>query len=129
MGQLVCTGATITCNFGAAPAVLNALPISRAVVGGLPVATITDSAPFVNIPSFGTCISLGNPTVAAATAAALGALTPMVCMPATGSPWVPGSPTALVGGKPALSNNSTCQCAYGGVITVGSPGQTQTQIP
>ncbi|HVW34388.1 MAG TPA: DUF4280 domain-containing protein [Acidimicrobiia bacterium] len=129
MGQLVCTGATITCSFGAAPAVLTALPVSRALVGGLPAATIMDSAPFVNIPTFGTCISLANPTVAAATAAALGALTPMPCIPATGTPWVPGSPTALVGGQPALSNNSTCQCAYGGVITIGSPGQLQAQVP
>lgn len=129
MGQLACTGATITCSFGAAPAVLMVLPVNRVMVGGLPAATIMDSAPFVNIPPFGTCISLANPTVAAATAAALGALTPMPCLPATGTPWVPGSPTALVGGQPALSNNSTCQCAYGGVITIGSPGQMQAMIP
>jgi hypothetical protein len=129
MGQLVCTGATIMCSFGATPSVLIALPRSRAMVAGRPAATIMDSAPFVNIASFGMCMSLGNPVVAAATAAALGALTPMPCAPATGTPWTPGSPTVSMGGLPALSNTSICQCGYGGVITIGSPGQLQAEIP
>ena len=59
-----------------------------------------DNKPFVNILPFGMCMSLANPMVAAATAAALGALTPMPCIPVTPAPWVPGSPTVLVGGMP-----------------------------
>jgi hypothetical protein len=117
------------CSFGAAPAVLNVLPTARTMVAGRPAATIFDSLPLVNISSFGMCCSIANPTVAAATAAALGVLTPMPCMPAITGPWVPGSPTVMVAGKPGLTNTSQCLCAYGGVITVMLPGQFTTQVP
>jgi hypothetical protein len=29
----------------------------------------------------------------------------------------------LLGGKPALTNSSTCNCVWGGVITITNPGQ------
>lgn len=129
MGQLLCSGAQVMCSFGAAPAVLNVLPVSRTMVSSRPAATIMDNKPFVNIATFGMCTSLANPMVAAATAAALGVLTPMPCLPAIPAPWVPGSPTVLVGGQPALSNASQCICAYGGVVTVMLPGQFTTMVP
>jgi hypothetical protein len=66
-------------------------------------------------------MSPANPQVAAATAAAMGAFTPQPCIPATSSPWAPGMPTVLIAGQPALTNTSTCQCMWGGVITVTSP--------
>lgn len=129
MGQLLCSGAQLMCSFGAAPGVLNVLPANRTMVAGRPAANIMDDKPFVNIASFGMCSSLANPMVVAATAAALGVLTPMPCVPAIPAPWVPGSPTVLVGGLPALSNSCQCLCAYGGVITVMLPGQFQTMVP
>jgi hypothetical protein len=129
VGQLLCSGAQLMCSFGVAPGVLNVLPANRTMVAGRPAANIMDDKPFVNIASFGMCSSLANPTVVAATAAALGVLTPMPCVPTIPAPWVPGSPTVLVGGLPALSNSSQCLCAYGGVITVMLPGQFQTTVP
>ena len=66
------------------------------------------------------------PTVAAATSAALGVLTPMPCVPAVVAPWVPGAPRTLIGGKPALTSGSTCTCAYGGVISLTFPGAVRT---
>jgi hypothetical protein len=71
------------------------------------------------------CNSMANPAVAAATAAALGAFTPMPCIPATSAPWMPGVPTVIVGDMPAV--DSTCQlmCSFGGAISVVSPGQAQ----
>lgn len=129
MPPLVTAGSTIQCSFGVAPTPLNVLPSAATVAGGAPAATIFDVVPFVNIVPFGVCTSLANPTVAAATAAALGVLTPMPCIPAPVGPWVPGSPTVLVGNKPALTSASACTCAYGGVITVVLPLQATVQAP
>jgi uncharacterized Zn-binding protein involved in type VI secretion len=118
-------GALIQCSFGMAPSSLAPLPASRVVIEGRPAATITDFAPLVNVPPFGMCTSLANPTVAAATSAALGVLTPMPCVPVT-TPWKPGAPQTLIGGKPALTAGSTCQCAWGGVIALVMPGAVRT---
>jgi len=66
--------------------------------------------------------------VAAATAAAMGALTPMPCIPVLPAPWVPGSPTVLIGGKPALNNSCKLNCAYGGIISINNPGTMNIQV-
>ena len=83
----------------------------------------------VNIPPFGMCMSLANPMVAAATAAALGVLTPMPCIPVTTAPWMPGSPTVHCGGMPVVNDSSKCMCAYGGVISIVFAGQPLIQAP
>ena len=72
--------------------------------------------------------SPANPMVAAATAAALGVLTPMPCIPVTPAPWVPGSPTVLLRGMPALNNTSQCMCNWGGVIQITNPGTTKEMV-
>ncbi len=128
MGIQVCMGANLQCSFGAAPSTLVVLP-SNQVLTTTPAATIMDHQPIVNVPPFGMCNSLANPTVAAATAAALGALTPMPCVPMTTAPWVPGAPTVLIGNMPALNESSKLMCNWGGVIQIVSPGQTTVQVP
>lgn len=128
MGLCVCGGANIKCTFGAAPSALMVLPDSMTMTSQ-PLATIMDNKPLVNILPFGMCSCMGNPSVASATAAALGVLTPMPCIPATSAPWIPGSPTVMIGNKPALNNSSKLMCMYGGVIEIVSPGQTAIQIP
>ncbi|MBV4457913.1 MULTISPECIES: DUF4280 domain-containing protein [Pseudomonas] len=126
----VCAGATLQCSFGAAPSALNVLPVNRTLTGGMPAANIMDHIPLVNILPFGTCMSMANPMVAAATAAALGVLTPMPCIPATATPWIPGgAPTLLLGGMPAIDANSTLMCNWAGVIKIAMPGQVQMLIP
>ena len=122
MTQQVNMGAVLRCSFGAAPSSLVVLPTPR-VLGPLPTATIMDHAPFVNILPFGVCTSIANPMVAAATAAALGVLTPMPCIPVTPAPWVPGNPKVLIGKKPALHSGCQLLCAWGGLIQIGLPGQ------
>lgn len=128
MALQVCSGAMLRCSFGIAPSSLVVLPINR-VFTGTPAANIMDNKPLVNILPFGMCTSLANPTVASATAAAMGVLTPMPCIPATPAPWVPGSPTVLIGNIPALNNTSTLMCMWAGVIQVINPGQLTVQIP
>lgn len=121
----VTAGASLLCSFGVAPAALAVLPVSQVLVEGKPAANITSALPLVNIPGFGMCMSLSNPSVAAATVAALGVLTPMPCVPVT-TPWIPSSQT-LVGGQPALTLGSSCQCAFGGKIEITFAGSTTTQ--
>lgn len=129
MACQVCTSAVMTCSFGAAPSVLNVLPINRVLSSCLPSANIMDFIPFVNIPPFGMCMTPSNPAVASATAAAMGVLVPMPCTPITASPWMPGSLTTLVGNLPALNNNSKLICCYGGVISITFPGQINDMVP
>lgn len=129
MAQNVVSGAQMLCSFGVAPSALNVLPSSKVMGGGPPAANIQDNKPMVNIPPFGMCMSMSNPTVAAATAAALGVLTPMPCVPTIPAPWVPGSPTVLIANQPALTNTSKLSCAYGGVIQLLVPGQFTVSSP
>jgi uncharacterized Zn-binding protein involved in type VI secretion len=129
MAQVVCSGAMLTCSFGVAPSSLTVTPEGRVNSSTMPAATIMDHVPMKNIMPFGMCTTPSNPQVAAATAAAQGVLTPMPCIPVTTSPWTPGSPTVMIGGKPALTSSSTCMCTWGGVITVSSPGQMTVNAP
>lgn len=128
MSFCLCTGAILSCPFGAAPVPFSALPAPRVVINGRPAGVLTDMAPLVNIPPFGTCSSLANPTVAAATAAALGVLTPMPCIPVPAGSWLNPSPKVLIGGQAAISNDSKLMCAWGGQITVQFAGQVCTQL-
>jgi len=125
----VCNGATLMCSFGMAPSTLVVLPINRTLTNQQPDANIMDHIPFVNILPFGMCITPTNPMVAAATAAALGVLTPMPCIPATTTPWAPGELTNLLGNQPALDNISILMCQWGGVITVVVPGEFTVMVP
>lgn len=127
MGTQVCMGAMLQCSFGIAPSSLLVLPQNR-VLTQTPAANIMDNKPFVNVLPFSMCQSMANPAVAAATAAAFGALTPMPCTPMLPAPWLVGAPTVLIGNMPALDNNSKLICAFGGVIQVTNPGQVTVQL-
>lgn len=128
MPMHVCTSAQMMCTMGMAPSVFNATP-RMVLTNNLIAGNIMDNKPMVNIPPFGMCMSPANPSVASATAAALGVLTPMPCTPSTAAPWAPGAPTVLVDQQPALDNVSQLVCNFGGVITFVSPGQMNELIP
>lgn len=132
MALLVCNGATCACSFGNAPSLLMITPENNVLGCNMPAATVMDNIPMKNIMPFGMCSSLANPTVASATAAALGVLTPMPCIPVIAAPWPPGSPGSpivLIGGKLALNNSSKLMCNWGGVIQITNPGQTSIMVP
>lgn len=129
MPQHCCTGALMTCSFGVAPSTLNVLPKNKMMTSNMAAANIMDNVPMVNIPPFGMCSSPANPTVAAATAAALGVLTPMPCVPVFPAPWTPGAPTVMLGNMPVLNNTSTLMCAYAGVVSFTMPGQMTEMVP
>ncbi|HVC63012.1 MAG TPA: DUF4280 domain-containing protein [Acetobacteraceae bacterium] len=129
MPMQVVNGAQLACTFGAAPSVLTVLPVNCTMADSMPAANIMDYVPMENIMPFGMCTSIANPEVASATAAALGVLTPMPCVPVTSAPWAPGAPTVMIANQPALDSTSKCMCNWAGVISVVMPGQTDTMVP
>jgi len=121
MGKFVTNGALLQCSFGMAPSPLTVVGL-RPTNQNMPMANIMDFAPMVNIKPFGMCQSMSNPTVASATAAAMGVLTPMPCIPVISAPWNPAAQVKICN-MPALLDNGKCMCAYGGQISINFPGQ------
>lgn len=129
MAQLVVSGGMLMCSFGVAPSTINVQPINRVMASSMPAATVMDKIPMSNIMAFGMCNTLSNPQVAAATSAASGVLTPQPCVPVTTVPWSPGSPTVMIGNKPALNNSCQLMCMWGGIITISNAGQLTVNVP
>jgi hypothetical protein len=128
MTALIAHGATLKCSFGTLPGTLTVLPKpATAQTTGTFLATVADTVPVTNIASFGQCLSTLNPAVQAATTAASGMFTPAPCVPATGAPWSPGSLAVAVRAQSAVPQIATCQCQWGGVVSVPNPGQVPVQ--
>lgn len=103
------------CSFGAAPAALFQ-PNPKLQAENSPLADIT-CTPKPGVCQFGVCAQL--------TTLAMGV--PQPCNPSVPS-WIPGDPTVMVGGKPALNNTCTAVCATaGGTISIINPGTVKTQ--
>jgi hypothetical protein len=120
------------CSFGTSPSNLVVLPVGKfTFTDQQPDANIMDYVPMMNIMPFGMCITPSNPQVAAATAAALGVLTPQPCIPVTTAPWTPGAvaPPVQLGNQPTLDNVSVLMCNWGGVITFVTPGEFTVMVP
>ncbi|MGO9973772.1 MAG: DUF4280 domain-containing protein [Solirubrobacteraceae bacterium] len=109
-----------------APVPLTVVPMGTPVSAGTPAANIQAFVPMTNIPSFGAWGTPSNPTVAAATSAAMGVLTPAPCVPVTTSPWTPGAMKVTINGQPALHTGCTAMCTWGGVISITDPGNAGT---
>jgi len=122
----VCSGAMMRCTMGTSPAKLTVLPIRTVFLTGQPMANISDHLSMVNLAPFGLCRSMGFPSTASATAANHGTLTPMPCMHNTPIPWMNGKNDYIVKGNPALLKSSTCQCMWGGTISIIDDGQSST---
>ena len=119
----VCSGAVMKCTMGTSPANLTVLPIRTVFLAGQPQGNISDHQSMLNLAPFGLCRSLAFPPTAAATAAALGTLTPMPCMHNTPAPWFVGKMDYLIQGQPALLKSCKCQCMWGGTISFVTDGQ------
>jgi hypothetical protein len=122
MAKLVVHGATLKCSEGASPSTLSILPVNPALADEQRAATIMDFTPMSNVAPFGMCKTQANPQVAAATAAAQGVLTPQPCVPVITGPWSPGSPCVQIEHQKALTDDSTCRCAWTGTIEIADPG-------
>lgn len=120
-------GTILKCSFGNAPMPLNVLP-DKKVKSMLPVAVKSDHIPLLNILPFGMCSCPANPMVIAATAAAMGVLTPMPCIPCTVQDWTNPCGKVKVHGKEALNMDSKLKCMYGGDIQIVTPVQPRVLL-
>lgn len=125
MSLLADMGANLMCTMGTTPAPLKVTSQSKVLAEGKPAATIQDAAAMANVGPFGMCTSLANPAVAAATAAALGVLTPQPCTPVPAGMWIPTKPKVLISGKPCLTQDCKMMCSFAGSISITLPGQTK----
>ncbi|MCR5409845.1 MAG: DUF4280 domain-containing protein [Lachnospiraceae bacterium] len=123
MSLLTAVGANLLCTMGTAPAPMKVTSQTKVLTENKPAATIQDAAPMSNIGPFGMCVSMANPAVAAATAAALGVLTPQPCTPVPAGIWIPTKPKVLIDGKPCLTQDCKMMCSYAGSISITLPGQ------
>lgn len=123
LDSYVCSGAMMQCTMGTKPAQLTVLPARTVFLAGQPQANISDHVSMANLAPFGLCRSLAFPPTAAATAAALGTLTPMPCIHNTPAPWFVGKMDTLIQGQPALLKSCKCQCMWGGTISLITDGQ------
>lgn len=114
MGNLISSNAMMSCSFGMAPACFQPNNCPTVLSQGM-VGTAMDATP-ANILPFGTCMSLLNPAVAAATSAALGVLTPQPCTPMPAGLWITPAMTILVKNAPVLTTDAKLMCAFGGII-------------
>ena len=106
-GPVATLGTPMFCDMGFAPSALLVEPLG-VFANDLPVATMMDFAPMVNIPTFGLCRSPANPDVIALTAAALGVPTPAPCIPVVVTPWISPS-NVLIDGMPVLTEGAACE--------------------
>jgi hypothetical protein len=97
-------------------------------VGAPAAAGVVTDIGLDSISSFGLCQSPQNPQVRAATDAAGEVLMPQPCLPVISGPWTPGSANVTIDGVCALDDASTCECNWGGTITVTSPGQVEVTV-
>jgi hypothetical protein len=121
------TGCILMCTNGLAPTPFVATPKPAPMVNGALAAGTIEQIMANNVATFGACNSLANPTVASATASAMGVLTPMPCVPKIAAPWSPPTIAVKSSSLPVATVLSKCTCAFGGMISVvaGAPGPVQ----
>ena len=129
MALMVVDGAALSCPFGTIPGTLKVTSQMEVLAAGKPAATLSDMVGKVNISGFGMCASPTNPQVAAATAAALGVLTPQPCMFVSAAPWMTPKLMPLAKNIPCLCSDSRIMCTLGmGMISVMDPGQGKVVV-
>lgn len=124
MAKPVVMGAQLQCSFGTAPSSLMVVIPLRPMVDNKLVATVSDCIPMANILPFGMCQSTTNPQVISATAAAMGVLTPMPCIPVPAGIWTPGGKAQATGMK-ILTDKCKLTCAWAGQIKINNPGHSK----
>ena len=124
MAYFVFNGARLKCSMGDMESFLEVFdPKGEGFVCGEKAANIKDCKPLINIPPFGMCQSLQNPSVASATAANYGKLQPMPCMVPNivgdeWKNWGKNSGMYIRGHPVLLKEGSFLNCVFQGIIEI-----------
>ncbi len=116
-GFALATGTMLKCEMGLIPSPLNILPSNRVFASMMPVATMVNNTPVMNIATFGMCKSPANPQVVAIIASSLGSVTQAPCIPLTMTPWISQTMSSLSGSVPILTESDKIMCVWGGMIS------------
>ena len=111
---VISSGNMCKCSFGLTPIPLTAFNVT-VNVEGTPIVTNTDTSTLI---SFGMCKTPTNPAVAAVIASSFGTVQQAPCKSVIITPWLNTKNTVLACGKPVCTNSSTCQCMWGGTISI-----------
>lgn len=111
---VISSGNMCKCSFGLTPIPLTSFNM-QVNVEGTPVVTNNDTNTLI---SFGTCSNPANPAVQAAIASSLGTVQVAPCKSVIITPWLNTKTTVLACGKPVCTSSSTCQCMWGGIISI-----------
>ena len=111
---VISSGNMCRCSFGLVPIPLTSTN-ETVKVEGMSIITNIDTSTLI---SFGMCKTPSNPAVLAIIILSKGTITQAPCKSAIITPWIPSKPTVLACGKPVCTSGSTCQCTWGGKITI-----------
>lgn len=109
------------CIFGLVPTPF--LPIPSNVFTVEPVGSMLDIIPFLNVMTFGICITPTNPMVDAIMIASLGTVDFAPCIPIPIIPKTPAAYNVLRDGIPMAQIESFDLCLWGGLIMTIAPSQ------
>jgi hypothetical protein len=122
MGYFVFNGAKLECTMGDKESFLEIIdPAGAGFICGQKAANIKDCKPLINIPPFGMCSSLLNPSVAAATELNYGILQKMPCVVPNimRDKWENKEESKMyIRGEPVLMNADTIDCVFQGTIEI-----------
>lgn len=107
---VISVGNLCKCSFGTIPIPLVSTNITVQAEKS-PVVTNMDTS---NLISFGLCSASANPLVVEVA----GIKIPTVCQAKIITPWLNTKMNVLACGKPICTNNSICQCKWGGIVTI-----------
>ncbi|ODN42564.1 PAAR-like protein [Piscirickettsia litoralis] len=121
----IASGATVKCDKGLAEMPLNIIPLGKEYGPGKSMTVMLNVIPYLNIPSFGSCMSSSNPL-----AIANFGILPTTCIPLV-TPFFPTAVLTKVLDIPVATDKSECYCIFSALsskLTVADPGQDEMTV-
>ncbi|ODN41646.1 PAAR-like protein [Piscirickettsia litoralis] len=121
----VASGARIKCDKGLAEMPINIIPLGKNYAPGKAMTVMLNVIPYLNIPSFGACMSSSNPL-----ATANFGILPTTCIPIV-TPFFPPATLTKAVSLPVATSQSQCYCIFSmmsATLTIADPGQDEMKV-